>query len=261
MGGSMDLEEYSIAELRGMLAAAPPDSDDAAGLTEELAAALVGRYESGALPADAAGRDLDEAIALTTGLLARHDDADGVLGAHLIQAAAHYYRAGAGDEPAELDAAISRLEAVAGRLDDEELAPDVLVMLGDCLTARYRNALPGAPLEETDLSAAIDAYERASRLAAEDDPAMITVAYELAGLHQQRYLARAARGHSGARADLDEAIGCFRRVLAAVAAGLPADSGSGEDERAFYEQLAEEVTVRLGLVLADRVLQHGNAPA
>ena len=261
MGGSMDLEEHSIAELRGMLAAVPPDSDDAAGLTEELAAALVGRYESGALPADAAGADLDEAIALTTGLLARHDDADGALGAHLIQAAAHYYRAGAGDEPAELDAAISRLEAVAGRLDDEELAPDVLVMLGDCLTARYRNALPGAPLEETDLSAAIDAYERASRLAAEDDPAMITVAYELAGLHQQRYLARAARGHSGARADLDEAIGCFRRVLAAVAAGPPADSGSGEDERAFYEQLAEEVTVRLGLALADRVLQHGNAPA
>lgn len=213
----MDLEEYSIAELRGMLAAVPPDSDDAVGLTEELAAALVGRYESGALPADAAGRDLDEAIALTTGLLARHDDA--------------------------------------------ELAPDVLVMLGDCLTARYRNALPGAPGEEADLSAAIDAYERAYRLAAEDDPAMIAVTYELAGLHQQRYLARGAQGHSGARADLDEAIGCFRRILGAVAAGPPAASESGEDERAFYEQLAEEVTVRLGLALADRVLQHGNAPA
>src|SRR5690242_13364716 len=211
----MDLEEYSIAELRDMLAAVPPDSDDAAGLTEELAAALVGRYESGALPADAAGRDLDEAIALTTGLLARRDDADDLIGAYLIQGTAHYYRAAGGDEPAK----------------------------------------------EADLSAAIDAYERACRLAAEDDPAMITVTYELAGLHQQRYLARGGQGHSGARADLDEAIGCFRRILGAVAAGPPAGSESAEDERAFYEQLAEEVTVRLGLALADRVLQHGNAPA
>ena len=55
-----------------MLAAVPQGSDDAVGFTEDLATALLTRYESGTLPVDAVVRDLDETIALTAGLLARH---------------------------------------------------------------------------------------------------------------------------------------------------------------------------------------------
>lgn len=231
-----------ISGLQDELAMSGQESSEQRDLREELAVALLEHHERGCGQAAEAGTsDLDAAISHASQLLARGSD-DSRSQAQFIAAVAHYYRFLASENPTDLDIAISLASALAVLDGKDGPSGDALALLGDALATRYRLVPPGAPTELPDLCEAIRVLAVLQQLLADDDPAKVSCVEELGTLQYDRHLLRADGDH----ADLSAAIGCFRWLRFAV----PTD-----------DTLLAESTTRLGMALAERALQHGNAVA
>jgi tetratricopeptide (TPR) repeat protein len=232
-----------IAMMQAELAAAAPGSAAECGLLADLAAALVIRFEQDCRPlGETPAADLDAAIGYVDRLLAgSRDDARGQ--SCLLSAIAHYYRFLLAENPADLDVVVSRLSPFLADHDVNDPPVAALALLGEALALRYRTVPAGAPTELADLAQAIKVNTLVRPLLADDDPDKVTCVMDLGTLLYDRHL---RQNPSGGHADLSAAIACFRWLQPAVPDGEP---------------ILAEVTVRLGMALAERVLQHGNAPA